>query len=66
MTIEVLDLPEVAATLGMTKSAVHKAITRGTLEATLVTIPTGSKYVVARPEVERYRTAHRTPRLADR
>jgi hypothetical protein len=66
MTDDTLDVPEAALSLGMTRSAVQKAIHRGKLAATRVPTVTGYKYLTTVGEVERYRDRHRTTRLADR
>lgn len=60
-----LSVPEVALALGTTRSAVQKAIARGTLRATTVPASRGGyKYVVDRDEVGRYLAEHRKPRIA--
>lgn len=59
-----LNVQEAAEALGISKSAVRKAIARGKMNATVIVGgPRGSGtadgyYVVSEEEVERYRTQH--------
>ena len=58
----IMDVPAAAATLGMGRSAVRKAIVRGTLLATLVSGGRrGREYAIGDAEIERYRATHRRP-----
>lgn len=63
---ETLDVTAVAAALGVKRSAIRKAIARGTLAARRVESGTGYKYVIDATEVDRYAREHRVTRLADR
>lgn len=55
-----MNVAQVAETLGVKKSAVRKAIGRGTLPATLVPGGRrGAEYEVEPEAVEAYRAAHR-------
>jgi len=60
--MSVMGVSAAAVALGMSPSAVYKAIARGTLSAT-VTVGglRGNEYAIADAEVERYRQAHRRP-----
>lgn len=53
-----LGVPEVARVLGLTRSAVYKAIARGTMRAVAVATPFGMACRVTPREVERYRRRH--------
>lgn len=57
-----LTVDEAAKTLGVKRSAVRKAIARGTLAARLAPTKYGGErggYYIAPDEIERYRAAHR-------
>lgn len=49
---------EAAEALGVSASAVHKAIERGRLTATLADGPTGRTYVIADAHLQAYALAH--------
>ena len=63
-----MEVAEIAESLGMSKDAVRKAITRGTMKAKIViggprgTGTAEGYYVVEPEEVERYRTESRRKR----
>lgn len=63
-----LGVAEAARALGSSRSAIRKAIVRGTLAATQEEYvekgETRFRYVVEVDEIERYRAAHRRPRKA--
>ena len=54
------DVAGTADRLGMTRSAVRKAIARGTLAARQVRVGRGRKYLIDDREIQRYMRDHRS------